>query len=119
MVKIERTTHQIDATGKALGRLATEIATLLRGKHKVNFQPHMDQGDIVQVSNAAKMLLTGKKRDQKTYRWHTNYPGGLKSRKLSEIMDTNPADALQRAVQGMIPRTKLRDSQLKRLIIKK
>lgn len=110
-----RTTHQIDATGKPLGRLATEIAVLLRGKHKVDFVPYLDQGDAVEVINVDKFILTGKKVDQKVYRHHSNFPGGLKTKTIKEIMSKDPGDIIRRAVYGMLPKNSLRDLMMKRL----
>ncbi|MBT4722726.1 50S ribosomal protein L13 [Candidatus Falkowbacteria bacterium] len=110
-----RNIHKIDATDKILGRLATEIAILLRGKHKVEYQPHMDQGDIVEVSNYDKIKVTGKKMDQKIYYKHSGYPGGLKETKLKKKMEDDPKFALRNAVYHMIPTNKLRDQMIKRL----
>jgi large subunit ribosomal protein L13 len=118
MQKIERKTHQIDATGRPVGRLATEIATILRGKNKPTFQPHIDGGDFVEIINADKMKFTGKKLDQKEYIWHSNYPGGLKRRKVSEVFEKDPGDVIRRAVMGMLPKNKLRDLMIKRLKVK-
>lgn len=119
MTNIVRTTHQIDATDQPMGRLATKVASILRGKNKVTFQMHLDEGDKVEVINIANMKLTGKKLEQKDYKWHTNYPGGLKTRKLSDVMRTNPGEALERAVWGMLPKIKARSEMMKRLTIKK
>lgn len=113
--KIERKTHKIDAEGKVLGRLATEIATLLRGKGKVNFLPHIDNGDFVVVKNSDKIKTTGKKIEQKVYYSYSGYPGGLKSKKMKDI---SRAEALKRAVWNMLPKNKLRKDMIKRLIIK-
>lgn len=118
MKPISRTTHTLDATGQPVGRLAAQVATLLRGKHKVNFEMHLDQGDHVQVTGVANIKFTGKKLDQKVYRWHTNFPGGLKTLKASTLMKTDPADILRRAVYGMLPKNSLRDKMMKRLKIK-
>lgn len=110
-----RNIHKIDATDKVLGRLASEIAILLRGKHKVEYQPHMDQGDIVEVSNYDKIKVTGKKMDQKIYYKHSGYPGGLKETTLKKKMEDDPKFALRNAVYHMIPTNKLRDQMIKRL----
>jgi large subunit ribosomal protein L13 len=118
MEKRTRKTHQIDATGKAVGRLATEIVTLLRGKNKPTFEPHVDAGDIVEVSNADKMTFSGKKLDQKEYIWHSNHPGGLKRRKVKEVFEKDPGEVVKRTVMGMLPKNKLRDPMIKRLKIK-
>jgi len=118
MEKIERKTHQIDATGKPLGRLATEIAMILRGKNKASFTPHIDGGDFVEVSNCDKIKFTGKKLDQKEYIWHTNYPGGLKRKKVRDVFAARPGKVLIVAVMGMLPKNKTRDQMIKRLKIK-
>lgn len=114
---IKRETHEIDATDKTLGRLATHIATLLRGKHKATFQPHIDAGDVVIVRNAGMVRITGKKRAQKVYYHHSGYPGGLKTEKISRVMQKNPSEALRRAVLQMLPDIRLRKSMMKRLTL--
>jgi len=114
---MERETHTIDATGKILGRLATEITILLRGKHKPNFEPHQDRGDFVVVENAAKIKLTGKKLAQKKYFHHTGYLGGSKETPLKKLFEKNPAQVLRKAVYGMLPKNKLRARQIRRLKI--
>jgi len=118
MIKIERKLHKIDAADQTVGRLATKISLILRGKMKPEFQPHLDLGDIVEVVNTAKLKFTGKKFDQKQYHHFTGYIGGLKSKKLSEIYEKDPGEILKRAVREMLPDTKLRVNMLKRLIIK-
>lgn len=118
MKNIERKLHKIDAADQTVGRLATKISLILRGKNKPEFQPHLDLGDIVEVVNVAKLKFTGKKYDQKQYHHFTGYIGGLKSKKLSEIYEKNPGEILKRAVREMLPDTKLRVNMLKRLIIK-
>ena len=110
-----REVHKIDATDKVLGRLASEVAVLLRGKHKVSFQPHVDQGDIVNISNVEKMKFTGKKNEQKTYYRHSGYPGGIKSETLQELLDRKPEEVLRKAVFNMLPKNKLRNEMMKRL----
>ena len=116
MVKaINRQTHTIDATGQAPGRLACEIATLLSGKRKVGYRPNIDGGDFVTVKNAAQLKITGKKLEQKKYYHYSGYPGGLKTKKMSEIFSINPADVLHRAVYQMLPKNKLRREMIKRL----
>lgn len=112
---IERKIHNIDATDRILGRLATEIAVLLRGKHKVDFQPNQDRGDIVEVSNVDKLKFTGAKIDQKRYYRHSGYPGGLKEEKLSDLIKTNPERVLHNAVIHMLPDNRLRAEMIKRL----
>lgn len=118
MKNIERKLQQLDATDLTVGRLATRVATLLRGKHKPEYQAHLDLGDIVEISNISKMKFTGKKLDQKQYHHYSGYLGGLKSKKMGEVFATNPGDVLYRAVRDMLPPTKLRIAMLKRLIIK-
>ncbi len=113
----ERQTHTIDAAGKAIGRIATEAATVLRGKHKENFAPNIDRGDFVLVKNLKKANFTGKKMQQKDYKRHTGYPGGLKSAPLEELWESRPHEVLQKAITGMLPKNKLRKGQLKRLKI--
>jgi large subunit ribosomal protein L13 len=115
---MERKLYIIDAEGKAIGRLATQIATILRGKNKVSYRPHLDEGDCAQVVNAAKVKITGKKLEQKKYYRVSQYPGGLKTARLEELMAKDPGLALKRAVKQMLPNTKLRPGMLKRLIIK-
>jgi len=112
---VKRNTHQIDASGKVAGRLATEIVTLLRGKNKPTFQPHIDEGDFVEVVNCDQMKFTGNKLDQKEYIWHSNYPGGLKRRKVKEVFEKDPGEVLRRAVLGMLPKNKLQSHMIKRL----
>lgn len=118
MAKPQRQTHQIDATDQAPGRLATEVAKLLRGKHKPTFEPHIDAGDVVQVANVAQMKFTGRKLDQKTYYHHTGYPGGLRETAMAEVFAKDPGEVLRRAVYNMLPKNKLRSGMMKRLIIK-
>jgi len=118
MKKLERKTHQIDATDQAVGRIATKIALILRGKNKPEYQPHLDLGDVVEVLNIAKLKFTGKKLAQKEYHHYSGYLGGLKTKKMSAIYALNPGEVLQRAVREMLPPTKLRPDMLKRLIIK-
>jgi len=113
-----RNRHTIDASGIALGRLAVRVATLLRGKHKPTYQPNKDEGDIVEVTNIAKVTFSGKKMEQKEYYSYSGYPGGLKTRKLADIFKNKPDDVLRRAVREMLPDTRLRTGMMKRLIIK-
>jgi len=114
---MERKTHTIDATNKVLGRLATEIAVLLRGKNKPNFAPNKDMGDFVTVRNFSKIRITGKKFGQKIYYRHTGYLGGLKEVPLKKLFEKDPAEVLKKAVFGMLPKNKLRAKQIKRLRI--
>jgi large subunit ribosomal protein L13 len=106
-VDIKRKLHVIDAADKTLGRLSSQIARLLMGKHKPIYTPSQDTGDFVVVINAAKVRVTGKKADQKVYYRHSNYPGGLKSITLGKMMQQFPARAIEYAVKGMLPHTRL------------
>jgi large subunit ribosomal protein L13 len=113
---IEKKWVLIDAEGLVVGRLAALIATRLRGKHKPGFTPHMDDGDNVIVINADKVVFTGRKRNDKTYYWHTGYPGGIKERKAQQILDGRfPERVLEKAVERMLPRGPLGRQQLKNL----
>lgn len=118
MTNINRQLHKIDAEGKAVGRIATDIAIKLRGKNKPEFQPHLDCGDIVEVANIDKLKFTGKKLEQKTYYKYSGFPGGMKEKKMGDLNKTNPADILKRAVRDMLPPVKFRNDMLKRLIIR-
>jgi large subunit ribosomal protein L13 len=113
-----RKIHKLDATGQAYGRLASRIAIILRGKNKATYSPHLDEGDIVEVTNADKMKYTGKKLIQKKYYRVSQYPGGIKSISLGALNEKNPGEALIKAVKQMLPATKLRPGMMKRLIIK-
>ncbi|NMD42223.1 MAG: 50S ribosomal protein L13 [Firmicutes bacterium] len=118
MAKPHQITRQwqiIDAAGRPLGRVATEAARLLRGKHKAIYTPHLDTGDHVIVLNAAKVVLTGKKLEQKIYYRHSGYPGGLKMTSYATIMAKNPEKAVYRAVKGMLPHNRLGRAMLKKL----
>lgn len=117
MKTIERKNHTIDATNKAVGRIASEIAILLRGKNKPEFQPHIDGGDIVRVKNISKLKFSGNKLEQNKYYHHSGFPGGLKEKKLKDAFNNASADVLRRAVKQMLPKIKLRDGMLKRLIV--
>lgn len=112
---IERKWYVIDATDKTLGRLATEVATLLRGKHKPTYTPHVDTGDHVIVINAEKVRLTGRKLTQKQYTYHTGYPGGLKQVDYQTLLKTKPERAIEAAVKGMIPHNRLGNQMFKKL----
>lgn len=107
--------YVIDAEGKSLGRVAVKAAHILRGKHKPSFAPHCDCGDHVVVINCEKAVLTGKKLEQKFYRWHTGWIGGLKEIRYSDLMKNNPDKAMMIAVKGMLPDTTLGRTQLRRL----
>jgi len=112
---MQRKTYIIDAKDKVLGRLASEIAILLRGKHKPNFLPYKDMGDIVIVKNIDQIKITGKKIENKKYYHHTGYLGGLKEVPLKKLFNENPSAILKKAVFGMLPKNKLRSIQIKRL----
>jgi large subunit ribosomal protein L13 len=112
---IDRAWFVVDAQDQILGRLATTIATRLRGKHKPEFAPHMDNGDFIVVVNAAKIRVTGNKLDQKNYNRHTGYMGGLKQAKLRTMLQTKPEHVLEHAVKGMLPKNRLGRALLKKL----
>ena len=112
---MERKVYTIDAAGKPLGRLASQIAILLRGKDKPTFVPNKDEGNVVIVKNIKKIDLTGKKKDKKLYYRHSGRPGKLKVIPFKKIFEENPEEVLRKAVLGMLPKTKLRKSQIKRL----
>jgi len=112
---MERKTHTIDAAGKVLGRLASEVAVLLRGKNKTEFAPHKDVGDFVVIKNVDKIKVTGGKMDKKIYYRHSGYPGGIKQATFREVFEKNPAELFRKAVAGMLPNTKLKKEQIKRL----
>ncbi|HXW35794.1 MAG TPA: 50S ribosomal protein L13 [Acidimicrobiales bacterium] len=112
---LTRTWHVIDAQGMVLGRLATEVASILRGKHKPTFAAHVDTGDHVIVVNAAGVVLTAGKADQKLAYRHSGYPGGLKSERYSDLMSLRPEDVVRRSVRGMLPRTRLGRQQINKL----
>ena len=112
---IERQWLVIDASGKTLGRLATEVAKLLRGKHKPTYTPFADTGDYVIVVNASKMVLTGKKLDQKIYYNHSDYPGGLRETTLRQMLAKKPEEVIRLAVKGMLPKAALGREMIKKL----
>lgn len=116
---MQRTLHTIDATGKILGRLATEVAVLLMGKHKPGYAPHADGGDRVVIEHVSLLRFTEKKLDSKLYRHHTLHPGGLKTKTLREKFTTTPEKVFIHAVAKMLPKNKLRKEMLKRLDVKK
>jgi large subunit ribosomal protein L13 len=111
----ERNWLVVDATGKTLGRLATQIADILRGKRKPEYTPHVDVGDFVIVVNAERISVTGNKRAEKRYYRHSGYPGGLRSRTLEEMLARRPEEVIRLAVKGMLPRTRLGRAQLRKL----
>ncbi|QGN58195.1 50S ribosomal protein L13 [Nostocoides sp. HKS02] len=113
--EVTRTWHVIDATDVVLGRLASQTAVLLRGKHKTTFAPHVDGGDFVIIINAEKVALTGAKLEQKKAYRHSGFPGGLKSTSYTELLAKSPEKAIEKAVRGMLPRTTLGRQQLTKL----
>ena len=113
--EVQRDWYVVDAADQTLGRLATQIATLLRGKHKPTFSPNLDGGDFVIVVNAEKVSVTGKKREEKRYYRHSGYPGGLRSRTFAEMLERRPEEIIRLAVKGMLPRTRLGRAQLRKL----
>ncbi len=115
--EIDRKWHVVDADGKVLGRIATEIARYLRGKHKPTFCNFQDNGDFIVVVNAEKIHLTGKKWDDKTYYRHTGFMGGIKSQTAKEVREKKPEELIRMAVKGMLPKNKLGRAQLKKLKI--
>ena len=115
--EIERQWYVVDAEGKTLGRLATQIADVLRGKRKAAYTPHVDTGDFVIVVNAEKIQVTGNKLDQKRYYRHSGYPGGLRSRTLREQLERRPTEVLRVAVKGMLPKNRLARQQITKLKI--
>lgn len=112
---VERSWYVIDAADVVLGRLASQAAQLLRGKHKPVFAPHVDAGDFVVIINAEQVALTGNKREAKLAYRHTGYPGGLRDTPYSELLEKNPERAVEKAVRGMLPKNKLAAQQLKKL----
>ena len=114
---IERKWYVVDASGKTLGRLATEVATVLRGKNKPTYTPFIDTGDYVIVINASKLVLTGNKLDKKMYRHHSGYAGGMKETTYRKLMDTKPEKAFEIAVKGMLPKGPLGRQMYKKLFV--
>ena len=112
-------THTIDASGRILGRMAVEIAILLRGKHRPDFAPYKDEGDVVIVKNVEKMKFSGKKMEKKKYYHHSGYLGGLKETPLAKLFERSPEEVLKIAVFGMLPKNKLRSRMIKRLKFEK
>jgi len=113
--ELNRDWYEVDATGQVLGRLASRIAVRLRGKHKPEFAPHMDNGDFIVVVNAEKIRVTGRKLEQKKYYRYSGYPGGLRETTLRRLMETKPERALMFAVRGMLPKNRLGRALLKKL----
>ena len=116
-LEVERKWYVIDAEGLTLGRLATEIARVLRGKNKPQYTPHVDVGDFVVVVNADGVVVTGKKAEQKVYRRHSGYPGGLKTTSYERMMERRPTEVLRKAVYGMMPKNRLARRQMRKLKI--
>ncbi|MEJ2514153.1 MAG: 50S ribosomal protein L13 [Gammaproteobacteria bacterium] len=113
--EVRRDWYVVDASGKTLGRLATELARRLKGKHKPEYTPHVDTGDYIVVINAAKVRVTGNKLADKTYYRHTGYPGNMKSETLGKRLDRAPEQVIQEAVKGMLPRNPLGRQMMKKL----
>ena len=117
VTEVERKWFVVDAENKVLGRLASEIASRLRGKHKPNFSPHMDVGDFIVVVNADKVKLTGNKLDDKIYYRHSGYMGGIKEQTAKEVLEKKPTELIKMAVRGMLSKNSLGRKQLKKLRI--
>ena len=116
---INRVEKEIDANGQAVGRIATQAVTFLRGKHRPDFAPNADAGDFVIITNASKVKFTGRKLEQKDYYHHTLYPGGLKRTPMKRVVVADPTEVIRKAIYGMLPKNKLRNEMMKRLTIKK
>lgn len=116
---LKRNWYLVDATGQVLGRLAVELAKRLRGKHKPEFTPFVDTGDYLVVVNAEKIRVTGQKFKNKIYRWHTGYPGGLKSIAFDKLLTKSPEKVIYKAVKGMLPKNSLGRSMIKKLKVYK
>lgn len=112
---VDRSWWLVDATGLPLGRLASEVARVLRGKHKPTFAPHMDMGDYVIIVNASEVAVTGAKAEQKTYYRHSGYPGGLTEQSFNELLASHPDRVVEKAVRGMLPKNRLGRQMLKKL----
>jgi large subunit ribosomal protein L13 len=113
--EVTRSWRVVDADGATLGRLATEVAAILRGKHKTMFSPHLDTGDPVIVVNAAKVRVTGNKLKAKNYVRHSGYPGGLRTETLEQLLARRPEEVIRRAVRGMLPRNRLGEQMSRKL----
>lgn len=114
---IKREWHYIDASDQVLGRLAEKVAVLIMGKHKPDFAPNQNMGDVVVITNASKITITGNKLRDKKYYWHTGFPGAIKSKSLGKVMETKPEEALTKAVKGMLPRNRLQSLRMNNLHI--
>ncbi|PIT90725.1 MAG: 50S ribosomal protein L13 [Candidatus Komeilibacteria bacterium CG10_big_fil_rev_8_21_14_0_10_41_13] len=117
-MEIIREKHTLDASDRPAGRLASETAILLMGKHKVSFQSHQDMGDFVEIENVNKLKFTGKKLENKVYYKHSLYPGGIKSQTLAKFFKERPEELFRKIVMGMLPKNKLRKDMIKRLTFK-
>lgn len=113
--EVRRAWHVVDVKGRVLGQVATEIAHLLMGKHKPTYTPNIEGGDYVVVINASEVAVTGLKRDKKIYYSHSGIPGGFRARPFAEVLEKNPAEVIELAVKGMLPKNKLQAIRLKRL----
>ena len=116
-LEVERKWYVVDAEGKHLGRLATEIVRVLRGKNKPQYTPHVDVGDFVVVVNADRVAVTGRKAQQRVYRRHSGYPGGMKETSYEQMLARKPTEVLRKAVYGMMPKSRLARKQFKKLKI--
>jgi large subunit ribosomal protein L13 len=116
-LEVERKWYVVDAEGKHLGRLATEIVRVLRGKNKPQYTPHVDVGDFVVVINADRVAVTGRKAEQRVYRRHSGYPGGMKETSYEQMLTRKPTEVLRKAVYGMMPKSRLARKQFKKLKI--
>jgi large subunit ribosomal protein L13 len=116
-LEVERKWYVVDAEGRHLGRLATEIVRVLRGKNKPQYTPHVDVGDFVVVVNADRVAVTGRKAEQRVYRRHSGYPGGMKETSYEQMLARKPTEVLRKAVYGMMPKTRLARKQFKKLKI--
>lgn len=117
--EVKRQTHELDAAGVPLGRLASRVAVLLMGKHKAEYTAHIDTGDNVIINNAEKVALTGNKIDQKIYQKHSNYPGGFKEVAVKKLLTERPERVIELAVRRMLPKNRLQSDRLNRLVINK
>ena len=115
--EVVRRWRVVDADGQTLGRLSTRVATLLRGKHKATFTPHLDTGDPVVIVNAGKIRVTGRKLTDKVYARHSNYPGGFRSEPLGELLERRPTEVVRRSVRGMLPRNRLGEQMMRKLFV--
>ena len=113
--EVQREWRVVDADGATLGRLATQVATLLRGKHRATFSPHLDTGDPVVIVNAAKIRVTGKKLTDKLYIRHSGYPGGFRAENLERLLQRRPEEVIRRAVRGMLPQNRLGEQMMRKL----